>query len=122
MTDEAIPAATLVVWRDPYRSIGIGGDIGGRTVRRHGLRGRRDRFSRGRVDPADRALAAALGHPGEAAKITAIRETIEETAVVAALDGDIVPDLGRELQRALLGGADFAALLALHDLRPIWKR
>jgi len=117
MTDEAIPAATLVLWRDPppdrpgaaeilvvERSAGMAFAAGAIV------------FPGGRIDAADRALAKALGHQHEAAKITAIRETIEETAVAPALRGVIDPALGSELQRALIDGADFAALLTQRGL------
>ena len=50
-------------------------------------------FPGGRVDPADRQLAKALGRPDDAAKVTAIRETIEETAVVPGLREPIDPAL-----------------------------
>ena len=40
-------------------------------------------FPGGRVDPADHALAAMIGRPDDAARITAIRETIEESAVLS---------------------------------------
>ena len=76
-------------------------------------------FPGGRVDPADEALAAALGRPADAPRITAIRETIEESAVLVGLrtaSDAIDSALGLVLQDALLGGADFAALLATHDL------
>ncbi len=73
-------------------------------------------FPGGRVDTADRALAEALNRPHEAAKITAIRETIEETAVIPALDSAVDPALGSELQQALLDGADFEALIAQYRL------
>ena len=119
MNDEAIPAATLVVWRDPpsgeiappqilvvERAAGMAFAAGAIV------------FPGGRVDAADGALAEALGHSGEGAKITAIRETIEETAVIPALNGSVRPGLGGELQRALLSGEDFAALLGRHDLAP----
>jgi 8-oxo-dGTP pyrophosphatase MutT (NUDIX family) len=118
MDDEAIPAATLVVWRDPVpgetgtpeilvveRSAGMAFAAGAIV------------FPGGRVDAADRALAEALGRPDDAAKITAIRETIEETAVVPALRG-VDPMLGGVLQQALLDGADFAGLLSHHGLVP----
>jgi 8-oxo-dGTP pyrophosphatase MutT (NUDIX family) len=119
MGDEAIPAATLVVWRDSApdeqggpkilvveRSAGMA-FAGGAVV-----------FPGGRVDPADRALAEALGRPGEAGKITAIRETIEETGVIAGLRGAISPRAGRDIQEALHKGADFAQLLGERDLTP----
>jgi 8-oxo-dGTP pyrophosphatase MutT (NUDIX family) len=73
-------------------------------------------FPGGRIDPADRALAERLGDPDAAARITAIRETIEESAVLAGLTGAIDPSLGPVLQDALLAGADFAELLGAHGL------
>lgn len=119
MTDEAIPAATLVVWRDPGPSEPGSSRI--LVVERSATMAFAAGaivFPGGRVDPADQALAEALGRPGEAAKITAIRETIEETAVIPALLGAGDPALGGELQRALIDGADFAALLAQFGLEP----
>jgi len=113
MNDEAIPAATLVVWRDGRsgpeilvveRSAGMAFAAGAIV------------FPGGRLDASDRALATALGRPDEAAKVTAIRETIEESAVVAGLSGPVVPSMGRELQDALLAGAGFADLLASRGL------
>lgn len=112
MTDDAIPAATLIVWRDlppgghlpeilvVERSAGMAFAAGAIV------------FPGGRVDAADRDLAAALGRPEDAARITAIRETIEETAVVPALAGPADPSLGRSLQQALLDGVGFAGLLS----------
>ncbi len=75
-------------------------------------------FPGGRIDPADATLAERLGDAAAAAKVTAIRETIEESAVLAGLScsGPIDPALGRTLQNALVSGADFAALLAEHRL------
>jgi len=117
MTDKAIPAATLVVWRDPTpgepgtpeilvveRSAGMAFAAGAIV------------FPGGRIDAADRELAEALGRPEEAAKITAIRETIEETGVAPALAGPVGPALGRELQAALHGDSAFGDLLARHGL------
>ena len=116
MTDPAIPAATLVVWRDPAeppgdprilvveRSAGMAFAAGAIV------------FPGGRIDQADRRLAAALGFPGDAAKVTAIRETVEESAVIAGIAGRVDPALGPELQRALIGGADFGNLLDAHRL------
>ena len=115
MTDEAIPAATLVVWRD-----GTSGPqilVVERSAKMAFAAGAIV-FPGGRIDPQDREFAAALGKPGEAARITAIRETIEETAVVPALLGATDPSLGGELQRALLDGEDFAGLLGRVGLTP----
>jgi 8-oxo-dGTP pyrophosphatase MutT (NUDIX family) len=111
MTDQAIPAATLVLWRDAPAGEGRTSEI--LVVERSAgmaFAAGAIVFPGGRVDAADRMLAEELGRPGDAAKITAIRETIEETAVVPAL-GAADPEIGDELQRMLLGGADFAQLL-----------
>lgn len=115
MTDDAIPAATLVVWRDTETGPEI--LVVERSARMAFAAGAIV-FPGGRVDPADHALAEALGHPADAAKITAIRETIEETAVVPAMSGPFDPLLGRELQARLHEGADFAQLLSLHGMEP----
>ncbi len=116
-TDPPIPAATLIVMRP---SIAAAPDIliveraaamafaGGAVV-----------FPGGRIDPADAALANSLSRAADAAKVTAIRETIEESAVlvgVSALAGDVDPALGPNLQDALIAGTGFAALLAEHRL------
>ena len=113
MTDEAIPAATLVVWRDT-----AGGPeilVVERSARMTFAAGAVV-FPGGRIDAGDRLLADSLGRPGEAAKITAIRETIEETGVAPALLGHAESELALELQRDLHAGNDFADLLARHRL------
>ncbi|HXG80949.1 MAG TPA: NUDIX hydrolase, partial [Sphingomicrobium sp.] len=108
---DAIPAATLIVWRDPGPQILVVersatmAFAAGAVV-----------FPGGRVDQADRQLSEALGRPCDAAKVTAIRETIEETAVVPGLREPIDPALGRSLQASLHQGTDFAALLDAHGL------
>lgn len=116
MTDQAIPAATLVLWREAPAGKGGAPEI--LVVERSAgmaFAAGAIVFPGGRIDVADRLLAEELGHPGDAAKITAVRETIEETAVVPAL-GAVEPEIGRELQRSLLGGSDFAQLLIQHEL------
>jgi 8-oxo-dGTP pyrophosphatase MutT (NUDIX family) len=109
MADEAIPAATLVVARDcagappqilmVERAAGMA-FAGGALV-----------FPGGRIDEADRALAERLGLPGGGAAVAAVRETLEETGVPAALLP--VPDrvTALALQQALVDGAEFAGLL-----------
>ena len=110
MSDEppAIPAATLVVMREAAggppellvveRAAGMA-FAGGAIV-----------FPGGRVDAADHALGAALGRPDEAARVTAIRETLEESAVAVAL-GAVDPAQGAALQAALLKGEPFDQLV-----------
>lgn len=114
MTDDAIPAATLVVWRD--RPSGPEILVVERSARMAFAAGAVV-FPGGRIDPADHALAESVGRPEDAAKVTAIRETIEETGVAPALVGAADPELGMELQRRLHAGAEFGALLARYGLQ-----
>ena len=117
--DPAIPAATLVVMR-PSATRGAAPEIlvveraagmafaGGAIV-----------FPGGRVDDADRALAARIGRPDDAARITAIRETIEESAVVVGVTANesaLTPVAGPDLQRDLLAGMELDAALAQRGL------
>jgi 8-oxo-dGTP pyrophosphatase MutT (NUDIX family) len=113
MSDDAIPAATLVVWRDGPSGPKI--LVVERSARMAFAAGAIV-FPGGRIDQADEDLAAALGCPDDAARVTAIRETIEETGVAPGLKGTINPALGLELQAALHGGADFADVLNRHGL------
>ena len=117
MSDDAIPAATLVVWRDPVPG-GLSHSeilVVERSARMAFAAGAIV-FPGGRVDEADRKLAAKLGDAEVASKVTAVRETIEETGVIVAVKGEFGPRLGRELQQALIEGADFDELLSLHRL------
>ena len=113
MDDPAIPAATLILVRDKAgpapellmveRAQGMAFAAGAQV------------FPGGRIDDADRAFAATIGASAEA--VAAVRETIEETAIPAALDP--VPDAttARRLQQALLDEMPFAQLLEQARLR-----
>ena len=112
--DEAIPAATLVVWND--RPAGPEILVVERSAKMAFAAGAIV-FPGGRVDPLDRAIAGAHGRPEEAAKVTAIRETLEETGVAAGITGLPSTEIGLELQQALHLGVNFAELLERHGLR-----
>lgn len=114
MTDDAIPAATLVVWRDDGSEPHI--LVVERSARMAFAAGAIV-FPGGRIDEADGRLAESLGRAGDAAKVTAIRETIEETGVAPGLVGPVDPALGLALQAALDRGDDFGALIEAHDLQ-----
>jgi 8-oxo-dGTP pyrophosphatase MutT (NUDIX family) len=114
MSDDAIPAATLVLWRDSAdgpeilvveRSANMAFAAGAIV------------FPGGRIDEADRHLAERLGHPQDAAKVTAIRETIEETGVVPPVKGRNDPALGLAIQTSLHAGAELMQLLDTHGLQ-----
>ena len=106
---EAIPAATVIVMREtaegPPELLIV------ERARAMSFAGGALVFPGGRVDPADHALAATL--PGDqddlAARIAAVRETLEEAgvAVGVAVGAEAIPDL----QRRLYGGEAMAALL-----------
>ena len=74
-------------------------------------------FPGGRIDPQDEALAAQFPHADAAARIAAIRETVEETGIAPAL----LPVPGKEaasaVRRGLAEGRAFGDLLGEHGLR-----
>ncbi len=77
-------------------------------------------FPGGRVDPADEALAAELAHDltsqDAAARIAAIRETVEEAGVAIGLSPPPSPDVVDAMRAALHCGEGLGDLLALHGL------
>ena len=107
---EAIPAATLIVFRE---AAGCAPDLlmveraktmafaGGALV-----------FPGGRIDPGDTVLAQRLaaGDDG-AARVAAIRETIEEAGLPIGLDPLPTPHALASLRVALHAGQDFATAL-----------
>ena len=107
MTDDAIPAATLIVVRDRpdlppellmvERAEGMAFAAGALV------------FPGGRIDEADRQLGARLGT--DPAAVAAIRETIEETAIPAGLASPPKPEHCLEIQAALAAGGDFGHVL-----------
>ena len=109
MNDEPIPAATLVVVCDRTdappellmveRAAGMAFAAGALV------------FPGGRIDPADQAGAEGIGRPAEAAKVAAIRETLEETAIPAGLRPTPTRNDALALQSALVADEPFAHLL-----------
>jgi 8-oxo-dGTP pyrophosphatase MutT (NUDIX family) len=107
MSDEAIPAATLIVVRERAgtapelliveRAKGMAFAAGALV------------FPGGRIDAADRELGSELGI--DPAAIAAIRETVEETAVPVGLAPHPSEELALELQRALVADEPFRDLL-----------
>lgn len=106
MSDDAVPAATLILVRDcpdapellmVERAQGMAFAAGALV------------FPGGRIDEADRELGEAQGI--DPAAVAAIRETIEETAVPVGLSP--APDAGvtRALQDSLIAEAPFAETL-----------
>lgn len=108
MTDEAIPAATLIVVREQEngppellmveRAAGLAFAAGALV------------FPGGRIDEADRTLADELG--ADAAMVAALRETVEETAVPVGLLPILARERALDLQDELARECDFGELLA----------
>ena len=75
-------------------------------------------FPGGRIDPDDEALAERIGNGSEdaAARIAALRETIEETGIAPALSPAAGPEVAQALRSELEAGAPFSALLDRFDL------
>ena len=109
MSDDAIPASTLILVRDRAgaapellmveRSDAMAFAAGALV------------FPGGRIDQADVVLGHELGL-GDGAAVAAIRETLEETAVPAGLAPIPGRDVALQLQAELAADAEFAALLA----------
>lgn len=112
MSDDAIPAATLILVRDrpdgPPELLMVE-RAGGMAFAAGALV-----FPGGRIDDADRELAENLGADGAA--VAAVRETIEETAVPAGLSPAPSPEDSRALQRSLVAERPLSELLADHRL------
>lgn len=112
MSDEAIPAATLIVVRDRdeaapellmvERAAGMAFAAGALV------------FPGGRIDEADRVLAGELGI--DAAVVAAVRETVEETAIPIGLAPPPSPSAAIELQRALIADDLFGDLLQANGM------
>jgi 8-oxo-dGTP pyrophosphatase MutT (NUDIX family) len=114
VSDDAIPAATLILVREPPGSAApellMVERSGGMAFAAGALV-----FPGGRIDVADRDLAAEACV--EAAAVAAIRETIEETAVLVGLSP--LPDAAtaRAIQDELVANRPFADLLRENRLK-----
>jgi 8-oxo-dGTP pyrophosphatase MutT (NUDIX family) len=112
----AIPAATLVLIRD--QADGPPDLLMVERAKAMAFAGGMLVFPGGRIDPGDRALAAALGGDEDdtPARIAAIRETIEEVGVPIGLSP--MPDVETlaTVRAGLHAGESFAALLDTHGL------
>lgn len=111
MTDAAIPAATLILVRDRRPAPEI---LVVRRAQGMAFAGGAMVFPGGRIDPSDHLLGANGDWP--AARVAAIRETLEETAIPVGVTPLPDRDTGRALQHALLAGQPFGGLLDRHGL------
>lgn len=112
---EPIPAATLVLMREAssgppqllvMERTGHMAFAAGALV-----------FPGGRIDPEDREAAERFPHvPDAAARLAAIRETIEETGIVPAVEPAADPALADRLRSHLDQGRPLLETFAEHDL------
>lgn len=102
----AIPAATLVVVRD--RPEGAPELLMVERAQGMAFAGGALVFPGGRIDDGDRAIA---GSDEGAARVAAIRETIEETAIPVGITPVPTREAALDLQQALLGEREFGGLL-----------
>lgn len=109
MSEDAIPAATLILARErgsgppEFLMVERAADMafaGGAWV-----------FPGGRIDEADGLLAKRFDAEHGAARIAAIRETLEETALPAGVSAPPRPEHCLEIQAALLGGQEFSHIV-----------
>jgi len=111
MSDDVIPAATVILVREcgegppkllmVERAAGMA-FAGGAWV-----------FPGGRIDEADRHLGERFGEDG-AARIAAVREALEETAVPVGLKPVPTAEVSSELQLKLLAGTELEQLIDEH--------
>ena len=110
MSDDAIPAATVILVRERdggapellmvVRAVDMA-FAGGAWV-----------FPGGRIDDADRRIDDSDG----GARVAAVREALEETAIPVGLSPIPSPQLSAELQAQLLGGSELDQLLSPNGL------
>jgi 8-oxo-dGTP pyrophosphatase MutT (NUDIX family) len=113
MSDAAIPAATLILVRERdsgspellmvERAEGMVFAAGAWV------------FPGGRIDDADERLG--LGVQDGGARVAAVREALEETAIPVGLSPLPSPELAADLQRELLGGVELDLLLDQNGLK-----
>lgn len=113
---DAIPAATVVIFRDiedgPPELLMV------ERAKAMAFAGGALVFPGGRIDPGDHMLAATLPEAPDdaAARIAAIRETIEETGLAIGVSPMPGSDLIATLRHGLESGVPFADLLAAAGL------
>jgi 8-oxo-dGTP pyrophosphatase MutT (NUDIX family) len=111
---KVVPASTVVIFRSP-RSGTAPELLMVQRAREMRFAGGATVFPGGRVDPADRDLAAALmpGDPIElaAARIAGIRETLEETGLMIATREAVNPDEAVAARRMLHECGELAPVL-----------
>ena len=111
---KAIPAATLVIFRDAAE--GAPELLMVRRSNNMVFAAGAVVFPGGRVDADDHYLAKIFGNGMDedeaAARIAAIRETLEETGVPIAIEGDLAEAAVAKARSEILEGTDFSTVIA----------
>jgi len=105
MSDDAIPAATLILVRE--RSSGPPELLMVERAEGMAFAAGAWVFPGGRIDEGDERLAGRFSEEDGSAKVAAIRETIEETAIPAGLASSPRPEHCLDIQAALAAGQEF---------------
>ncbi|HMO77427.1 MAG TPA: NUDIX domain-containing protein [Sphingopyxis sp.] len=119
LPDGAIPAATLVIMR-PAEQGGADEILMVKRAANMAFAAGALVFPGGRIDPDDYLVARLHGHDDHdveaAARVAALRETLEETGLAAGWPGLAESDLA-EVRRALLAERLLSDILAAHGAR-----
>lgn len=114
---KAIPAATLVIFRDQPGATAPDLLMVERSAKMAFAAGAAV-FPGGRVDDADFEYASKLGHDDRdeyGARVAAIRETLEETGIAIGIDGDVSIKRILEAREALHTGTVIADICGQYD-------
>ena len=114
MSDDAIPAATVVLVRE--RSSGAPELLMVERAVDMAFAGGAWVFPGGRIDAADEQLGSRIGKTDAGARVAAVREALEETAVPVGLAPLPSPDVAASLQTQLLAGDELEHLLVPHGI------
>ena len=117
---QAIPAATLVIFRDQPGQTAPDLLMVERSSKMAFAAGAAV-FPGGRVDAADYEYAAMMGHKDideYGARIAAIRESIEETGIAVGVEGDLTVSRILEARKALETGTIFQEICKSFDWQP----
>lgn len=127
-SNEVIPAASLIVFRDADESAGLELLLMQRSDRMRFAAGAAV-FPGGRIDAEDRELASSIADPAEmddvSARVAAIRETLEETGLLVGINRKIEASEARDARALLLETKSLSFVLerlnlklAIHQLVP----
>lgn len=109
MSDDAIPAATLILIRE--RNVGPPDLLMVERAADMAFAAGAWVFPGGRIDDADERLGERFPLEDSGARIAAIRETLEETAIPVGLRASPRPEHCLEIQSALAAGEDFSEIV-----------